>query len=567
MNSKQVIEPEVKKKKRSHYDKPGSHKQGFAGQLGAFKGQLKLRWQQDDGAKVPTLVAGFLHFLDGDPQVTWKKTPNTIIAGSLTVKKLSLYWQEKKIDYVIPHESYKSSNLKYYHDIALVRVKGRLSFTKVVQPICLLKGKIQTKPNKICFISGFGRTPHYGEYTAFLKQAEVNVHTRDYCNHPARYNGEIIPQMTCASVMTGDSSICYGDGGDPLSCYDPDVKKFYLVGITSWGTKCIAPNVSPVVVDVREYAKWIARKMKEKFSRISGRALDIENVKGCGLQFHQLIVNFTDKGTTPSKGGAWPWQVSIQFQKSKTTAVHICGGAIISKNWILTATSCFLDQGKKATNKVVAGVRELSESPTVVQIIDIKMYFPHPDFKKSHHHDICLVLLKNPVFINTDVNMICLIPSTEKDLSITYCYSTGWEKDKKDGTLLNALQEYKTPILPKEACDQNILFLGNITSEILCADKLAGSSSYCEGDNGGPLSCFSSTKKKFFLMGILTKAHSCDAPSSPRIFAHVPKYYDWIRTIRTQTHVSSSMRISSNVVSLLLFTFLEKIFVYLLIWR
>src|SRR5262245_31829604 len=61
------------------------------------------------------------------------------------------------------------------------------------------------------------------------------------------------------------------------------------------------------------------------------------------------------KGGTDAVAGAWPWQARV------TTAQQLCGGSLVSTEWVLTAGHCVEGEVAGAFT-VVLGEHDLSQS-------------------------------------------------------------------------------------------------------------------------------------------------------------------------------------------------------------
>lgn len=115
-----------------------------------------------------------------------------------------------------------------------------------------------------------------------------------------------------------------------------------------------------------------------------------------------------------------PWQVSIRKFNFMKAGTHFCGGSILNRNWILTATHCLQDQFGTPTAKVAnTGVVVGSTKRTVAMMSRIthpsnqwnyyfgndihmaKRFVVHPEYENKWnvgvYNDIALIELKTPI--------------------------------------------------------------------------------------------------------------------------------------------------------------------------
>lgn len=92
----------------------------------------------------------------------------------------------------------------------------------------------------------------------------------------------------------------------------------------------------------------------------------------------------------------------------------LCGGALLTKNYVITAAHCFTDDS--AQYYVLLNDYSKSENNSVqveYEVADIKV---HPDFRAYRdglfHNDVALVELKTPA--GSDFNSFICLPGSSK---------------------------------------------------------------------------------------------------------------------------------------------------------
>jgi len=209
---------------------------------------------------------------------------------------------------------------------------------------------------------------------------------------------------------------------------------------------------------------------------------------------------------------------------SSPSNCQFCGGALVRKNWVLTAAHCAAAVVNRPID-VFLGMIDLAGQGERIRVAELIV---HEEFDPSTlDNDLALLRLES----DSSQPLIEIIESEDPDGHTSpgkEATVIGWGATSEGGPSSRVLMEVEVPIVSNE--DANTAYNpqgSTVTENMIAAGLIEGGKDTCQGDSGGPF-LVKSKKNSFILAGATSWGIGCARAGLPGIYTRLSRYSDWL---------------------------------------
>ncbi|XP_074851953.1 transmembrane protease serine 2 [Carettochelys insculpta] len=325
-----------------------------------------------------------------------------------------------------------------------------------------------------------------------------------------------------SSVSKSWYPVCHDDWNDSYgktACKDMgyNINTYYYsqrVASERGSTSFMKLNTSAGNID-------LYKKLYKSASCLSGTVVALRCIK-CGISSKNANLQGRIVGGSASALKEWPWQVSLHVQGS-----HVCGGSIITPEWIVTAAHCVEGQLSSPYYwSVYAGILTQSETG-YSSAYKVTKIISHPSYNSdSKDYDVALMKLQTSLRLTDAVGPVCLPNPGLFFQPEQECWISGWGAEYQGGKSSEVLNAVMVPLIERSTCNSVNVYNGLVLPTMVCAGYLKGGKDSCQGDSGGPL--VTENNSVWWLVGDTSWGTGCASRRRPGVYGNMTVFTDWI---------------------------------------